>query len=483
LLSLLSVSVVVLTRMQFGLMPTLVLAIALAALCAWLLTRSLVGVLGTAVAMADKIADGELGHRIQVRRQDEFGRLLLALKSMDAKLNEIVTHVRVGASAVGAAARQLAQDSENLNGRTQHQASALEETAASMEQLTATVKRNADRALHARELGQAVTRQAEDSAVLVRQTIEAMNTIKESSSLIAEIVGVIDEIAFQTNLLALNASVEAARAGEHGSGFAVVAAEVRNLAQRSAAAAKQIKTLIDGSAEKVQAGVERVLASGDALFKITEDVKQVTHIVAEIATASDEQAKGIRQVGQAVMQIDQVTQHNAALVEGTSSASKVMEQQAADLVKQIGFFRKAQAQAQTSAAGLIEEILIHQRENARLALNAVIARDLDVVRGASANIRHNRDRIAELWQQYRPAAKHVQEAQLADSYWNLRIEFIGTIEEIMRLLEAHTYEQAQQLVMTRLSAVSKPMFDQGERLRTMLENGFATGRKSLEVAA
>lgn len=483
LLSLLSLIVVGLGYLQLGLGITLLLTVILAAGWAWGLGRSLLGVLGAAVGVADKIADGELGHRIDGGRKDEFGRLLLALKAMDGKLNEIVTNVRVGANAVGSAARQLAQSSESLNERTQSQASALEQTAASMEQLTATVKRNADQALRARELSQAVTRQAESSAALVRQAIEAMDTIKQSSDLIAEILGVIDEIAFQTNLLALNASVEAARAGAHGSGFAVVAAEVRALAQRSAAAAKQIKELIGGSAEKVQAGVDRVLASGDALFKITADVKQVTHIVAEIAAASDEQAIGIRQVGNAVMQIDNVTQQNAALVEETSASSKVMEQQAADLVKQIGFFRKAQGRSQTSAAGLIEEILIHQRENARLALNAVIARDLEVVRGASANIKHNRDRIAELWQQYRPAATRTQEQQLADSYWNLRIEFIGTIEETMRLLETNAYEQAQQLVMTKLSAVSKPMFEQGERLRAMLENGLnAMGTKMFGAA-
>lgn len=479
----LALAVLSVSYLPFGLWIKISVAAALAGVCTWGLSRAWLGALDAAITVADQIARGELGHRIEVRRTDEFGSLLGALRTMDHTLNDIVNNVRVGANAVGAAARQLARSGESLNERTQNQASALEETAASMEELTATVKRNADQALQARELSASVAQRAENSTGLVRQAVDAMQGIQESSAMIAEITGVIDDIAFQTNLLALNASVEAARAGEHGAGFAVVAAEVRALAQRCGNAARQIKELIGGSTEKVRVGAERVLASGDALFEITQNVLEVTRLVAAIAHASNEQATGIRQVSGAIVQLDQVTQQNAALAEQTSSSSKVMEQQAAALVKQIGFFRKALPQGAATAATIVEEILIHQRENARLALNAVIARDVEVVHGAAANIKHNRDRIAELWQQYRPAVTRPEERRLADGYWNLRIEFIGTIEETMRLLATNAYEQAQQLVMTKLSAVSKPMFDQGERLRNMLETGSQVLESRQSVAA
>jgi hypothetical protein len=297
-----------------------------------------------------------------------------------------------------------------------------------------------------------------------------MDEIKQASKQIADIIGVIDEIAFQTNLLALNASVEAARAGEQGRGFAVVAAEVRALAQRSAEAARQIKELINGSVSKMQVGAELVVDSGNSLFAITKDIKKVTAILAEIATASSEQAAGIMQVSNAVMQLDDMTQQNAALAEDTSRASKVMEQQATSLIQQIGFFRRADIGASSSSAQLIEEILIHQRENARLVMNAVIARDVEVTRGAAANIKHNRDCIAELWQQYRPGVVDIAEQQMADSYWALRIEFIKTIEEAIRFLEKGSHEIAQQLVMARLSEVSRPMFTQGEALKKKLES-------------
>jgi hypothetical protein len=375
----------------------------------------------------------------------------------------------------------LADGSQRLNERTQNQASALEQTAASVEQLTATVKQNAEQASQAHVLGNGVAKQAEVSAGVVRNAIDAMDEIKQASKEIADIIGVIDEIAFQTNLLALNASVEAARAGEQGRGFAVVAAEVRALAQRSAEAAKQIKELINGSVAKMQVGAELVTNSGKSLFAITADIKQVTHILADIAAASHEQAAGVMQVSDAVMQLDSVTQQNAALAQNTSHASQVMEQQATSLIQQIGFFRRANS-SEASAAQLIEEILIHQRENARLVMNAVIARDAAVTRGAAANIKHNRDCIAALWQHYRPNVAAAGEQQRADSYWALRIEFIQTIEAAMRLLEAGSHEQAQQLVMTRLSEVSRPMFLQGEKLRAELENRAPDIEQDLPVA-
>lgn len=445
------------------------LILAVAAAFAWAMAQGLQRTLQPAVQFANKIANGELGHGGGADAQHAVGELLQALHAMDTKLNEIVGGVRVSANAAGLAARQLAQGSERLSARTQNQAAALEQTAASVEQLTATVKHNAEQASQAHGLGDDVAKRAENSATVVRKAVDAMEEIKQASKRIGDIVAVIDEIAFQTNLLALNASVEAARAGEQGRGFAVVAAEVRALAQRSGEAAKQIKELIGGSVAKMQVGAELVLESGASLFAITGDIKKVTSIMADIASASREQAIGVVQVSDAVMQLDSVTQQNAALAEETSRASQVMEQQASALVQQIGFFRRTLHAGQATAAQLIEEILIHQRENARLAMNAVIARDAQTTRGAMANIKHNRDCIAALWQQYRPGVTGHHEQQLADAYWALRIEFIQTIEEAMRLLDSGAHDRAQQLVMTRLSEVSRPMFTQGAALKARLE--------------
>jgi methyl-accepting chemotaxis protein len=463
-------------KLQLSIWVELVLSSGLAAAFAWRVGRSLHRPMRSAAEIANTIANGELGQRIALTRRDEFGELFIALHAMAAKLNEIVGGVRVSANAAGLAARQLADGSAQLNERTQEQAAALEQTAASVEQLTATVKQNAEHASQAHELGSNVAQRAESGAAVVRKAIAAMVEIKQASERIADIIGVIDEIAFQTNLLALNASVEAARAGEQGRGFAVVAAEVRALAQRSAAAAKQIKDLIGGSVEKMQVGAELVVRSGEGLFAITNDVKRVTAILADIAAANGEQAAGIMQVSDAIMRLDSVTQQNAVLAEETSHASKVMEQQSTALIQQIGFFRRASGTDASSPSQLIEEILIHQRENARLVMNAVIARDAEVTRGAAANIKHNRDCIAALWQQYRPTVANSEEQAMADSYWNLRIQFIGTIEEAIRLLEAGSPESAQQLVMARLSEVSRPMFTQGEALKSWLEGGALDGR-------
>jgi methyl-accepting chemotaxis protein len=328
-------------RARAVIIAAIVIGIGLSAVLGSLIIRSILSALNAAVNIADRIASGELGNEVRVESRDELGRLLEALKRMDSKLVEIVSGVRGSADAVGAAARQLSHGNDDLSQRTQEQAAALEETASSMEQMTATVKQNADNARQANQLAVGAREQAERGGAVVQRAIAAVGEINNSSRKIADIISVIDEIAFQTNLLALNAAVEAARAGEQGRGFAVVATEVRNLAQRSASAAKEIKDLINDSVEKVKVGSELVDESGQTLSEIMESVKKVTDIVAEIAAASEEQSAGIEQVNNAVSQMDNVTQQNAALVEEASAASKSMEQQSNKLVQQISYFRRA----------------------------------------------------------------------------------------------------------------------------------------------
>jgi methyl-accepting chemotaxis protein len=315
------------------------IGLGLAVLLSFLLLRSILGALSAAVSIANRIASGELGNDVRIGSQDELGSLLDSLRRMDSKLVEIVGEVRGSADAVGSAARQLSHGNDDLSQRTQEQAAALEETASSMEQMTATVKQNADNARQANQLAVGAREQAERGGAVVHRAISAMGEINTSSRKISDIIGVIDEIAFQTNLLALNAAVEAARAGEQGRGFAVVATEVRNLAQRSASAAKEIKGLINDSVDKVKVGSELVDESGKTLSEIMESVKKVTDIVAEIAAASEEQSAGIEQVNNAITQMDNVTQQNAAVVEQASAASKAMEEQSSTLVAQIGYFK------------------------------------------------------------------------------------------------------------------------------------------------
>ncbi|MBL8272056.1 MAG: HAMP domain-containing protein [Steroidobacter sp.] len=317
---------------------SMLIAGAIGTVLGMLLIRSMMSSLGTAVSTAERIASGKLGNKIEITTHDEFGRLLGAMQEMDNKLSDIVGSVRQGADSVGSAARQISSGNDDLSQRTQEQASALEETASSMEEMTATVKQNADNARQASQLAVGAREQADRGGSVVNRAVSAMGEINDASKRIADIINVIDEIAFQTNLLALNAAVEAARAGEQGRGFAVVATEVRSLAQRSATAAKEIKDLINDSVSKVQAGTQLVDESGKSLTEIVASVKRVADIVAEISAASEEQASGIDQVNTAVTQMDTTTQQNAALVEEAAAASKAMEQQAQSLIEKVSFF-------------------------------------------------------------------------------------------------------------------------------------------------
>ncbi|HUH55189.1 MAG TPA: methyl-accepting chemotaxis protein [Rhodanobacter sp.] len=309
-------------------------------LMVWLSMRSIRRSIGGepdfAVAMASRIADGDLA--IDDKNTFAGGSLLDALARMRLRLTTIVGEVQHGSQAVSTAAHQIAKGNDDLSRRTQEQASSLEETAASMEEMTSTVKQNAENASHANQLARGAREQAEHGGEVAARAVAAMGEINASSRKIADIVGLIDEIAFQTNLLSLNAAVEAARAGEQGRGFAVVASEVRNLSQRSAAAAKEIKGLISESVRRVEAGSALVDESGAALTGIVDSVKKVTDIVAEIAAASQEQSSGIDQVNRAVMQMDEVTQQNAALVEEASAAARAMQEQANELRQQMTFF-------------------------------------------------------------------------------------------------------------------------------------------------
>ena len=323
------------------LLLTGLITVALTVWLGYLIALAIKQPIDNAMRVAEHIARGEVGNRIDADTgsQTETARLMQALQAMDQKLCDIAGSVTTTADSVGTAARQISQGNDDLSARTQEQASALEETAATMEEMTATVKRNSDNAHQADQLGRQARHQADSSTAVVQRAVAAMQDINTASRKIGDIINVIDEIAFQTNLLALNAAVEAARAGEQGRGFAVVASEVRNLAQRSATAAKEIKSLINDSIAKVSVGTDLVNASGKALNDIVTDVKRVTDIVAEIAAASSEQSDGINQINHAVTQMDTTTQQNAALVEEAASASKAMEQQAAELVEQVSFFK------------------------------------------------------------------------------------------------------------------------------------------------
>lgn len=303
------------------------------------LLRAIATPIHRAASLADAIAGGQLNHAVDARRSDEVGVLLRALQRMDVQLTTIVRDVRRRAESVATGSREIAHGNDDLSQRTQEQASSLEEVASSMEQMSATVRHNADHATQASALARDTLASAEQSGRVASDAVDAMASVSAASHRISEIVGLIDEIAFQTNLLALNAAVEAARAGEQGRGFAVVASAVRELSQRSATAAREIKSLIGESTERVDKGVALVGASGRALSDMLERVRKVNDLVAEIAAANAEQTGGIHQVSLAVSQLDEVTQQNAALVEQAAAASMALQDQAGGLLGRVAFFR------------------------------------------------------------------------------------------------------------------------------------------------
>lgn len=316
----------------------------------FLLVRAIAKPLRDATIIANRVAEGDLTQEIEVSSTNEIGQLLTALRDMAASLATIVSEVRGGTETVAAASGQIVAGNLDLSSRTEQQAASLEETASSMEEMNSTVKLNADHAREANQLARSASDVAARGGDLVAQVVGTMGSINDSARKIADIIGVIDGIAFQTNILALNAAVEAARAGEQGRGFAVVASEVRTLAQRSAAAAREIKGLIGDSVEKVDAGTRLVGQAGSTMESIVAEIRRVADIMGQITAASDEQAAGIEQINRAITQMDQATQQNAALVEESAAAAQSMRDQAAKLTKAVSVF-KVRRESQIALTG------------------------------------------------------------------------------------------------------------------------------------
>jgi methyl-accepting chemotaxis protein len=313
-------------------------AVAAGIVLAWLATRSVTRPIAEALRVAEAVAGGDLTTQVHVTASDETGKLMAALKRMNESLASVVGAVRTGTDAIATASGQIATGNQDLSQRTEEQASSLEETAASMEELTGTVKQNAENARQANQLAESAAEVAVKGGQVIEEVVGTMASIHTSSRKVADIIAVIDGIAFQTNILALNAAVEAARAGEQGRGFAVVASEVRSLAQRSAAAAKEIKSLIDESVTAVDAGSDLVSRAGETMQQVVGSIQRVKDLMGEIAAATTEQTRGIDQVNTAITQLDRVTQQNAALVEEAAAAAQSMRAQAGALVDTVSVF-------------------------------------------------------------------------------------------------------------------------------------------------
>ncbi|APW39233.1 hypothetical protein RD110_20110 [Rhodoferax koreense] len=350
-------------------------AVASAVLLGYLITSRLVRALGgepgTAAAVARSVAEGDLTTDIPTKAGDDSS-LMAQLKVMQTSLVGVVANVRQSAEGVTTASAEIAQGNQDLSGRTEQQASALEETAASMEELSSTVRQNADSARQASQLAVNASTVAVQGGEVVSRVVETMKGINDSSKKIADIISVIDGIAFQTNILALNAAVEAARAGEQGRGFAVVASEVRSLAQRSATAAKEIKVLIDTSVTQVEQGTTLVASAGATMTEVVSSIRRVTDIIAEVSAASSEQSQGVSQVGEAVTQMDQVTQQNAALVEESAAAANSLSTQAQQLLKAVAVFKLGAHEHQHAAnAATLASAPLTERRGPHRAANVV----------------------------------------------------------------------------------------------------------------
>ncbi|KAF1036530.1 MAG: Methyl-accepting chemotaxis protein III [Herbaspirillum frisingense] len=347
------------TEEEYSLAKWTMLSIALADLVlgiiiATMLTRAIARPLQEAVEVAHKVSSGDLRSRIEVRSRDEMGQLMSALKEMNDNLAGMVGQVRRGTDTIAVASGEIKSGNMDLSARTERQASSLEETASAMEELTSTVKQNADNARQARRMAESASDFAAKGGEVVGRVVHTMDSISESSRKVVDIIGVIDGIAFQTNILALNAAVEAARAGEQGRGFAVVATEVRSLAQRSAAAAKEIKSLIDDSVSKVTVGADLVNEAGSTMKEVVTGIKNVSNIMQEITSASEEQTVGIEQVNQAIVLLDETTQQNAALVEQAAAAAASMQEQTGNLARVVSVFRLGDGEFKSAETAPLE---------------------------------------------------------------------------------------------------------------------------------
>jgi len=355
------------TRLELFLILTVVVLLAIG--LAVITTRTITRPIGAAVRVSDALARGDLTHVIDVRSKDELGQLMGSLKRTVEQLNRIAGEIRRSSDAVGSAAQEIGQAHADLSTRTEEQASSLEQTAASMEEMTATVAANAENARKASKRASEASAVAERGGEAVGAVVNTMSGISASSKKIADIIGVIDGIAFQTNILALNAAVEAARAGEQGRGFAVVASEVRSLAQRSAAAAKEIRQLISDSVGRIDAGSKQVAEAGKTMEEIVESVKRVNGLIEEISAASQEQSQSLTQVSDTVQQLEKVTQQNAAMVEEATAASASLEEQAESLTRAVGSFKLAEARGAAPAeARPAPAAQVQQSQGAKVAV-------------------------------------------------------------------------------------------------------------------